>query len=134
MPTWEETKQHLREKFHLAAVEEDWVGLVWSFPGGAEPVRQRQRVERATAFGEPHVLVLADVLPADRVDAAQALAHNMTVACGGLAIAEGTLVVRLVLPLQDLSFAFLDRSLEYLAHEAARLRGVLGGGTPGASA
>ena len=125
MPSWEETKAHLERNFEIAAKGESWLGLVWSFPGADQPIPQRERVELAKAFGQPHILLLADVGPASIMDPATALAHNMSLACGSLAVTKGTLVVKQLLPLGDLSLSQLSRSLEYVAHEVARLRSQL---------
>jgi hypothetical protein len=119
MPTWDETLEHLRERFKIAVEEASWVGLVWRFGGDFV---QGQRVELAQAFGQPHLLILSDVLSADLIPPKKALQHNMTLAVGALAIAQGTYVLRHVMPLENLTWAVLDAAMEYVAHEAARLR------------
>ncbi len=124
MPTWEETKTHLRETFILAVEEPAWVGLGWKFKAanGVDEVVQRQRVELAQAFGQPHLIVMSDIVATDRVAERVVLVHNMTLAIGAVAITEDTYVLRAVLALDGLSFAHLDQVLAYVAHEAARLR------------
>lgn len=125
MATWSETKEWLAKTFTLAVDEPEWVGLgfKWDDPkGGPEPVVQRQRVEIAQAFGQPHLLIWSDIIEADRVPPRVALSHNMTLAIGGIAILENLLVLRTVLPLENLDFAYLEKAMRYVAHEAARLR------------
>lgn len=124
MPTWEQTKQHLRETFTIAVDEPEWIGLGWKFKsaGGSEDVLQRQRVELAQAFGTPHLIVLCDIIDVSRVPEQVVLRHNMTLAIGAVAISESIYVLRAVLRLEGLSFDVLDETLEYVAHEAARLR------------
>ncbi|MFN0246636.1 MAG: hypothetical protein ACKV2T_06990 [Kofleriaceae bacterium] len=124
MATWEQTKSHLREKFLLAVDEPAWIGLGWKFKAknGVDDVVQRQRIELAQAFGQPHVIVMSDIVPVEKVPERVVLVHNMTLAIGAIAISEGVYVLRAVLPLDGVSFEHLDRVLEYVAHEAARLR------------
>jgi hypothetical protein len=129
MPTWEETQTYMRASYVLVVDEPKWIGLAWSFKSadGTEDVVQRERVEQVQAFGEPHLLVLADVAPAGEVAAEQAigaLRHNMSIAIGAIAIADDTFVVRAVVPLETLTWPVLDRTLRQVAHEAARLREV----------
>jgi hypothetical protein len=120
MPTWDETKDHLRTRFKLLREEPTWIHMGWTFEG--EERVQEERVELRQAVGEPHVLVVCDVVGVEQMDAREALAHNMTLAAGALALVDDRVVLRLVHPLEDLRFERLDRWLELLAHEAARLR------------
>jgi hypothetical protein len=122
MPTWEETQNHIRSKFKLVVDEARWMGLSWRIPAEPEPVLQRERVELVQAFGLPHLLILCDVFPEDQMSPTDALAHNMTLAIGSLALTEKVYVLRHVLALDGLGWPELERSLEYVAHEAGRLR------------
>lgn len=123
MATWTETKEWLAKTFTLAIDEPEWVGLAFKWPGpDGEDVIQRQRVEIAQAFGQPHLLVWSDIIAADRVPPRVALAHNMTLAIGGIALLENLLVLRTVVPLDGLDFGYLEKTMRYIAHEAARLR------------
>jgi hypothetical protein len=122
--TWTETKAWLAKTFTLAVDEAEWVGLAFKFsrPNGGEDILQKQRVEIAQAFGQPHLLIWSDIIEADRVPPRVALAHNMSLAIGGVAIHENLLVLRTVLPLENVDFAYLEKAMRYVAHEAARLR------------
>jgi hypothetical protein len=120
MATWDETKAHLRARFKLFRDEAELVMLSWTFEG--DPVVQGQSIELRPAFGEPHAVILCDVVARAQMDPAEALAHNMTLAIGALAHDGDRLVLRHVEPLADLPFPRLDRAVELLAHEAARLR------------
>jgi hypothetical protein len=120
MPTWDETKEHLRQRFKLLREEPTWLLMGWTFEG--EPRVQEERIELRQAVGEPHLLIVCDVVGGDQMEAREALEHNMTLAAGALALVEGRIVLRHVHPLEDVRFERLDRWLELLAHEAARLR------------
>jgi hypothetical protein len=122
MPTWDETKQHLRERFKIAVEEPSWLGLTWVFHQGAEQELQRQRIELVQALGQPHLLVLCDVVPEDALPPREVLRHSSTLAIGALASLQGLYVMRHVMPLSNLTWDVLDTSLEFIAHEAARLR------------
>jgi hypothetical protein len=122
MPTWQEVKAHLHSRLSISIDEPTWLGLAWRVDAAPEPVLQGQRVELIQALGKPHVLILSDVVPADRLDAREMMQHNATLAYGALAIMQDTYVMRQVLPLDDLTLPLLDTTLEFLAHEAARLR------------
>jgi hypothetical protein len=118
MATWAETQQHLRDKFKLVVDQPDWLGLGWKFGD----VIQKQRVERVQSTNDELVLVWCDVAPEDKIPHRDALLHNMTLAVGSLALFQDTYVIRHLYSLAELSFATLDKSLELIAHEAARLR------------
>ncbi|MCS6912582.1 MAG: hypothetical protein RMK29_19860 [Myxococcales bacterium] len=122
MPTWEEICTHIRQRFVISVDKARWLGLTWRFGGPEGPVYQGQRVELAHAMGKPQVLILCDVVPEADLPLREALEHNMTLAIGALALSQGTFVLRQVYPADGLDFAQLDTALEFLAHEAARLR------------
>lgn len=127
MATWIEVLEHLRKQLTLAVDETEWVGLNWKFASGAPGatdgmVVQRQRVERARVTGEDAVMVLCDVAPVARLPMEQMLARNMTLGVGAIAILDGGYVVRHLQPLAGLDLSTFERTLTYVAHEAARLR------------
>lgn len=128
MATWVEVQEHLRGRFKLAVDQPSWIGLAWRFdvPSGG-PLLQRQRIELAHASGQPHALVLCDVVPEDAFPPRDALVHNMALAIGALAVHEGIVVLRHLFPLDKLDRADFDRALELMAHEAARLRALRAG-------
>jgi hypothetical protein len=126
MPTWEEIKLHLRERFQTAVENPSWLGLIWKFPDGAQGVLQKQRIEVIQALGQPHLLILSDVGPDDFLAPYDMLVHNNTLAIGAVAISQGFLIIRHVYALDGLTWPILDMALEYVAHEAARLRTRLG--------
>jgi hypothetical protein len=122
MPSWEETKKHIHERFKIAVEEPSWLGLTWSFPDAGKQEFQRQRIELVQAFGQPHLLIMCDVVPEESLPPREALSHTTSMAVGGLSITHGLYVVRHVMPLSNLTWDVLDNALEYTAHEAARLR------------
>lgn len=120
MGDWEALRTHLRDKFHIAVDEPNRLGLVWTFPNAEGP--QRQYIETVTAFGAPHVLITANVATTHVMKAYDALLHNTQLAIGALCIQDGFYILRVVLPIEGIDRAVIDRSLEFVAHEAARLR------------
>jgi hypothetical protein len=122
MPTWEETKKYIHERFKIAVEEPSWLGLTWSFPDGANQEFQRQRIELVQAFGQPHLLIMCDVVPEEALPPREALRHVASMAIGGLSITHGVYVLRHVMPLSNLTWDVMHQALEYTAHEAARLR------------
>jgi hypothetical protein len=117
---WETIREHVRGKFHVAVDEPGRLGLLWTFPN-AEGA-QREYIEPVTAFGLAHVVIRANVATTNVMKAYDALVHNTQLAIGALCIEEGFLVLRVVLPIEGVDLSVIDRSLEFLAHEAARLR------------
>lgn len=122
MPSWEETKQHLRDRFKIAVEDPSWIGLTWVFHEGTEQEFQRQRIELVQAIGQPQLLIMSDVVPEEALPPREVLRHSATLAIGALASLQGLYVMRHVMPLSNLTWEVLDTALEYIAHEAARLR------------
>jgi hypothetical protein len=125
MATWTEVHEHLRKHLTLAVDQPEWVGLNWRFKGGKadeEDVVQRQRIELAQANGEPAILVLCDIVEQARLPMEQMLARNMTLGVGCIALLDGGYVMRHLQPLAQLDMSTLEKTLTFLAHEAARLR------------
>jgi len=124
MATWSETRAHLKKTFTIAAEDAEWIGLGWKFKSvrTTEDVLQRQRIELAQALGEPQLLITCDIIEVHRVPMRVALEHNATLAVGAIAISNDWYVMKHVMPLENLDFAQLNRTLEFLAHESARLR------------
>lgn len=127
MPTWDEVREHLRKKLTIAVDEPSWIGLGWTFKSETtkEDVLQRQRIELVQAIGEPHLMVLCDIVEVSRARPDAMLVHNMTLAVGGVAIVDGVYVMKYVTPLENIDLRYFERSLTYLAHEAARLRELI---------
>jgi len=125
MTTWNEVCRHLADGHEVVDAGPSWMALVWRFPrsAGEAQVRQPQHVELMQLGGRPHVVSVCAVVPHVRLSAADALAHNLGLAVGALALLEDTVVIRSAVALDDLELRALDRTLEATAHEAARLRG-----------
>jgi len=118
--TWDALRAHLCTKFDIAVHEADRLGLLWRFPN-TDGV-QRQWVETLTAFEQPHIVISCNAGTAASMTCYDALIHNAQLAIGALCFHEGHLVLRVVLPLDGVDIAVIERSLELIAHEAARLR------------
>lgn len=126
MPTWDEVQGYLRAKYRLSRDEPGWLGMEWQVdldgPDG-KPVSQRLKIERIVAFDHPWLLLLAAVCSEDNVEARSALRYNALLPIGSLAVENGRCYLRAPLPLDDLTWAALDRAIEFMAREATKLRG-----------
>lgn len=124
MLTFDDVRAYLRERFKLGVDEPRRIELGWRIHGGAAPVLQREIVEPVTAFGVPHILIAAEVMAANALSPVEAVAHNARLAVGSLALVGDMYWMRAVLAIDGTSTAVLDRALELVAHEAARLRAM----------
>jgi hypothetical protein len=116
--SWREVWSYLRVRYQLLVEEPTWIGMEWTFTYQNLVVTQRVKVEHAGDW----VIVLAAVGKAAEVDAPGALRFNAKLMIGALAIAEDMCYLRAALPLDGISFPHLDRTIEVVAREAARLR------------
>jgi hypothetical protein len=129
MPSWDEVKEYVRGRFQILKEEDSWFGMAWRFPvGDGTFVTQRVKVHSTHAFGEAWLLAMADVVPEAQLDPREAIKHNRTLAIGALALDDGLYLMRHAAPLATLVWVDLDRMLEFVAHEAARLRLRVSGG------
>jgi|LNFM01.1.fsa_nt_gb hypothetical protein len=127
MATWDDVREHLRKKLTIAVEEASWIGLGWTFKSEQTgmDVLQRQRIELVQAIGEPHLMILCDIVEVARARPDAMLVHNMTLAVGSIAASDGWYVMKAVTPLETIDLRYFERSLTYLAHEAARLRELI---------
>jgi hypothetical protein len=121
LTTWAAVVEHLRRQFRLDRVEPGLVALSWSFTDGEQAVVHRQLVREGHSGGELFVVITAEVDASDTLSPIDALRHNGTMAAGALVLDEDQYVLRHGLPAAELSSTALDRALELVAHEAARL-------------
>lgn len=120
MPTWSQVRAHLRTRFQLRRDDDTELELAWAFPDAVEA--QRQIVTAKRALDRPALVIRCETALAAFTER-EALAHNATLAVGAIAFVEDGYVVRHVVFLDELAtFAALERDLELVAHEAARLR------------
>ncbi|MFN0253210.1 MAG: hypothetical protein ACKV2T_40425 [Kofleriaceae bacterium] len=120
--TWDELLAHVREQWKVAIDARDRLGLLWTIGEGASAEEQREMVELVHRGGVSYVRITADVSPEDSMSALEAVRANSTLALGALALDRHSYVLRAVLPLDALTTTVLDRSLELVANEAARIR------------
>ncbi|MGE0401175.1 MAG: hypothetical protein AB7T06_30985 [Kofleriaceae bacterium] len=130
MPTWDETREHLRTKYKLMQDDAAWVGLGFNFTIDGKQLTQRVRVEPRSIGPIPGLLVWCDVVEATRVPPQKALERNFAFPIGALAIHQGLIVLMATLPLESVIFTTLDLIIENLARDAAVLRD----NAPGAAA
>lgn len=117
---WTDLRAHLRTKYHLAVDEEQCVGLHWRFAGATDV--QREFITPVIVQGRPSAEIVANVVAASAMSAHEAMLLNARIAFGALCIADGFYLLRAVLPLDGVTFEVIDRALELIANEAARLR------------
>jgi hypothetical protein len=122
MPSWDEIRTHLRATHALVVDKTTWAGIEWAFAYDGAAFKQRVKIERAIAFQSDWVLILAAICNADQISPMSALRFNALLPIGGLVVEHGRCYLRAALPLEALSFRELDRAIELVAREAARLR------------
>lgn len=122
MTGWDEVRGYLRGKYEVALEEPQRLGLVWKLSRATPAIDQLETVELVHAFGAPHVLVASDVAREDALSPLDAMMHNAKLAIGALALVGHRYQLRAVLPIAGVAPSVLDRALEFVAHEAARLR------------
>jgi len=122
MHGWGDVRAHLSSHYRIASRDDAAVVIVWSFPNGDIEVRQAVEIRLAAAGREPWVEVSAVIAPLSAVDARRALAHSATIFGAAVATVGGAAVIRATFRLASLDLADLDRAVEAVPHEAARLR------------
>lgn len=73
-------------------------------------------------FDAPWILFLSPIVDEARAGLRDALALNMNLSIGALAIEQRHLVMRAVLPLATVDGATLDKYVSYVVSESLRLR------------
>ena len=122
MPTWDETREHLRSKYKLLHDDAAWMGLGFAFMREGKALHQRVSVEPRTIHELSGVMVRCDVVDASSVPPHKALARNMAFPIGALAIHDGLFVLVASLPLDGIVWDTFDAIIENLARDAASLR------------
>jgi hypothetical protein len=118
MTTWDETRSDLRARFALLHDEPTWCGRRWR----VATLEIDQRVELVELAGDPWIQIVTDVDHPTAIDPTTALARNVTLSMGALALENGRYKLRCALPLDGLSLDKLATWMEMMAHEAGRLR------------
>jgi len=120
--TWEGVKQAILNAHPKARDAGDEVLLILAFGVEDETQRVGVRVSNGTTAEGPGILVLSKVCSRTQLDPSMALRHGMTLGVGAFALADETYVLRHVMQLADASPERIERVLQLLAHEAARLK------------
>jgi hypothetical protein len=118
--SWADVRSYLRGTYKIAVDLDDHMAVDFRFPDAVAV--QRLLVMPVMAFGQRWLELSAFIGPDSAMGAHAALAHNASLAVGSLCIAQGHIVLRIVLPLAATSTTTLDRTMKIIAHEAARLR------------
>lgn len=119
---WNDVTAHITRNYEIARRGDEWVQLGWTFPiGEGKPLQQVLEVTRTETLGSTFVRLVARVAGRRAFDANAALRLNFSLVVGHLAHhGETVLLIHYVsLPA---SAAELDRAMELVPHEAARLR------------
>ncbi len=120
--TWADVVAYLDGRYRLDHIAPGVVALSWRFDDDDAYVVQSELVRESVAFGELFVVITSEVAAGDALAATEALHHNATLAIGALVLDdEERYVLRHGILAADLSRPVLDRALELVAHEAARL-------------
>lgn len=125
MPTWDEAQGYQRTKYRLIRDEPNWLGMEWqtaSEISDGEPATHCLKIECISAFERPWLLLLATICAEDNIDVRSALRYNALLAIGSLAVDSGRCYLRAALPLGTITWAELDRAIEFIASEATKLR------------
>jgi hypothetical protein len=127
---WNALLNHVARHYEVARRGDDWLQLVWTFPTDeGEPLAQVLEITRAQALGGTFVRLLARVVDRRALDANAALRLNFSLVVGHLAHHDDAVVLMHYLPLPAAA-GELDRALELVPHEAARLRHTLTASVP----
>ncbi len=92
------------------------------FATGAGRAAMRIRAERITEAADDWLLMLVPIMAETRAQLRDALALEMQLAIGSLAIEQGWLMLRATLPLVSLDEPMLARYVDFMTREAHRLR------------
>lgn len=122
--SWDLVRDHLHARYRIASDEKDCLGIDFSIVDEKGALEQRVKVEHGAAFGAGWIAVLAAIAPANRINAAAALEINARLAVGAIAVLGDQAYARAAMAMESLDFAGLERAIEAMAREAARLRGA----------
>ncbi len=118
MNDWNDLSLHVSAQYRVIKCEAHWIGVELTF----EASDVRIKIERVTAFEKPWVLVIGAICSDRQVDAMAALRYNARIAIGALVVEHERCYLRAALPLDELGAAALDRTVEFIAREALKLR------------
>lgn len=118
MSDWSDLSLHVGAQYRVVKREAHWIGV--EIPIEAEAVRIK--IERATAFEECWVLVIAAICSETHVDAMAALQYNARIAVGALVLENEPCYLRAALPIDGLTTSALERAINFIAHESLKLR------------
>lgn len=121
---WNDIRQRLVDTRTVLNDDGDHVMVVLRYADTESNTALTQRVEvsRDDVLGEPWIVFIADVCPANAINPHRALVHNGTLAVGSIYIDENYYFVRHTTPCSTLTEAQLATFIDLLAHEATRLR------------
>jgi len=115
MPTFEEARAWL--KAHQDVVMGGPTYVVFDIG------EQRVRAVHRAALDEDWLIVASAICPSELMEPEWALQYNRyNEAIGALAVEQGSLQLRALVPLVRLAWATLERIIQYIAVESARLR------------
>lgn len=122
MIDWNALSQYVGAQYRVVRGDAHWLGIELPFADAAV----RIKLEPATAFDAPWVLVIAAICSEHDIDARAALRYNALVALGSLVIEGELCYLRAALPLEELCESALDRTIDFIAQQSRTLRRQLG--------
>ena len=120
--TWDELRVHLRATFSVVRDDPDAIALSWSFTVGDRQVVQGVGLAPMTVEGRPWLTMIADLFPESTLPPRLGLLYQDRLPFGALVLRQGVFLLRYGLPLDPLSYAEVDWTVQLLAREATRLR------------
>lgn len=118
MATWQEVRERLLAEYALDTDDENELSLTFERRHGATDRAQRVMIRTYTAWGRPMIEIRSAFGPAGALDPATALADNLTLPLGAIALHGKFLVLVHKAPLGDLTpetVVFLAARLSLLA-------------------
>jgi len=122
---WEPIRDGIVARFPMAVIEDTYALRFALTTAGDTPVRVGIRVRATNAYGEAVVVIAADLGHGDAIDPLAALAINALLVHGALAIYDGVLMLRAVVPASVQTPAAFELAVRKLAAEAAELKARL---------
>lgn len=122
MIDWNDLSQYIGAQYRVIRKDPHWLGVELPFTDAAV----RIKLEPATAFDAPWVLVIAAICSERHIDARAALRYNALLALGSLVIEGELCYLRAALPIDEQCAQVLDRTIDFIAQQSLALRRDLG--------
>lgn len=122
MIDWNDLSQYIGAQYRVVRRDAHWLGVELAFTDAAV----RIKLERATAFDAPWVLIIAAICGERHIDARAALRYNALLALGSLVVEGELCYLRAALPIDEQCAPMLDRAIDFIAQQSLALRREIG--------